>query len=146
MRVLVQSALVLFLRAGLLTIAKSLDREETDQFDLQLVARDQGAPRQTSQMALRVVVADVNDNYPTFERRVYEAEVDENEADFKVVTLNAHDDDISKWFFFFFSSLILTNSSFNCKHSFCNNKSHISISRSIKFLSSQSLSSAPPPP
>ena len=100
-RVLFLSALVLFLRAGLLTIAKSLDREETDQFDLQLVARDQGAPRQTSQMALRVVVADVNDNYPTFERRVYEAEVDENEADFKVVTLNAHDDDISKCFLFF---------------------------------------------
>ena len=74
-----------------------MDREHTDQFELLLVARDQGAPRQSTEMQMQIVVADVNDNRPTFERRLYEAEVDENAADVWVVTLRADDDDISEY-------------------------------------------------
>ena len=81
--------------AGLLTIAKTLDREATDLFQLRVVARDQGAPRQTTYMDLTVHVVDVNDNRPSFAQRVYQTQVYENRpADTPLLTLIATDDDI----------------------------------------------------
>lgn len=72
----------------------SIDREETDLYQLDIIATDSGQPPMTSQVPLTIVVLDVNDNEPVFESDVYDFMVFENEAPRVVGVLVASDEDI----------------------------------------------------
>uniref|UniRef100_A0A8C0GQM7 Cadherin domain-containing protein n=1 Tax=Chelonoidis abingdonii TaxID=106734 RepID=A0A8C0GQM7_CHEAB len=63
---------------GALSIVRALNREEVSQHNLTVVAMDHGFPRCSSTQLLTVLVLDVNDEAPAFERAEYEASVMEN--------------------------------------------------------------------
>ena len=60
--------------------AVSLDRERRAEYDCEVVAADAGVPSLSSSVQLRLIVADVDDERATFERRSYEFAVAENTA------------------------------------------------------------------
>ncbi|KAM5298999.1 protocadherin alpha-2 isoform 4-T4 [Ctenodactylus gundi] len=73
---------------------KSLDREETAEVNLLLVATDGGKPDRTGTVQIVIKVLDVNDNEPTFDRSVYKIRLFENTANGTLVfKLNASDAD-----------------------------------------------------
>ncbi|KAM5214051.1 protocadherin alpha-2-like [Hipposideros larvatus] len=77
-----------------LVLRKSLDREETPEVNLLLVATDGGKPELTGTVQLLIKVLDVNDNEPTFDQSVYKVQLLENAANGTlVVKLNASDAD-----------------------------------------------------
>lgn len=55
--------------SGLITLAKSLDRETKDSYNITIKAVDQGSPQLSSITSLLVLVLDVNDNPPEFATR-----------------------------------------------------------------------------
>ncbi|XP_074130051.1 protocadherin-7 isoform X2 [Sminthopsis crassicaudata] len=61
-----------------LIVKGALDREQRDSYELTLRVRDGGEPPRSSQAILRVLITDVNDNSPRFEKSVYEADLAEN--------------------------------------------------------------------
>ncbi|XP_041435349.1 protocadherin-7 isoform X2 [Xenopus laevis] len=63
-----------------LIVKGPLDREQRDSYELTLRVRDGGEPPRSSQSILRVLITDVNDNSPRFEKSVYEADLAENSA------------------------------------------------------------------
>ncbi|KAM4808661.1 protocadherin-7 isoform 2-T2 [Rhinophrynus dorsalis] len=63
-----------------LIVKGALDREQRDSYELTLRVRDGGEPPRSSQSILRVLITDVNDNSPHFEKSVYEADLAENSA------------------------------------------------------------------
>uniref|UniRef100_A0A8C8AD23 Protocadherin-16 n=1 Tax=Otus sunia TaxID=257818 RepID=A0A8C8AD23_9STRI len=63
---------------GALSIVRALNREEVVQHNLTVVAVDHGFPRRSATQLLSVLVLDVNDEAPTFEKPEYEAHVMEN--------------------------------------------------------------------
>lgn len=70
-----------------LRLRQSLDREKISQYNLTLIATDNGPPRpKTGSMAIRVMVVDENDNYPEFERTTYQVNVSEEVAVNEVLT------------------------------------------------------------
>uniref|UniRef100_K7GBY5 Cadherin domain-containing protein n=1 Tax=Pelodiscus sinensis TaxID=13735 RepID=K7GBY5_PELSI len=80
---------------GALSIVRALNREEVAQHNLTVVAMDHGFPRHSSTQLLSVLVLDVNDEAPTFERAEYEARVMENlPAGSPVLQLLATDRDL----------------------------------------------------
>ncbi|XP_032952023.1 protocadherin alpha-2 isoform X11 [Rhinolophus ferrumequinum] len=77
-----------------LVLRKSLDREETAEVNLLLVATDGGKPELTGTVQLLIKVLDVNDNEPTFDQAVYKVQLLENTANGTlVVKLNSSDAD-----------------------------------------------------
>ncbi|XP_033036812.1 protocadherin alpha-2 [Trachypithecus francoisi] len=77
-----------------LVLGKSLDREETAEVNLLLVATDGGKPELTGTVQILIKVLDVNDNEPTFAQSVYKVKLLENTANGTlVVKLNASDAD-----------------------------------------------------
>ncbi|XP_011820485.1 PREDICTED: protocadherin alpha-2 [Mandrillus leucophaeus] len=77
-----------------LVLGKSLDREETAEVNLLLVATDGGKPELTGTVQILIKVLDVNDNEPTFPQSVYKVKLLENTANGTlVVKLNASDAD-----------------------------------------------------
>ncbi|XP_055980785.1 protocadherin alpha-6 isoform X4 [Sorex fumeus] len=77
-----------------LVLRKSLDREESSEHNLLLMAIDEGKPELTGSVQLLITVLDVNDNAPTFEQSEYEVRVFENaENGAVVIRLNASDPD-----------------------------------------------------
>ncbi|XP_008584112.1 PREDICTED: protocadherin alpha-11-like [Galeopterus variegatus] len=77
-----------------LVLGKSLDREETSQVNLSLVATDGGKPELTGTIQILIKVLDVNDNEPTFAQSIYKVQLLENAANGTlVVKLNASDAD-----------------------------------------------------
>uniref|UniRef100_A0A8D1G4K2 Cadherin domain-containing protein n=1 Tax=Sus scrofa TaxID=9823 RepID=A0A8D1G4K2_PIG len=77
-----------------LVLRKSLDREETAEIDLLLVATDGGKPELTGTVQLLIKVLDVNDNEPTFDQSVYKVQLLENIANGTlVIKLNSSDAD-----------------------------------------------------
>ncbi|GIY81483.1 protein dachsous [Caerostris extrusa] len=62
---------------GLLSVAKSMDREEVSHYELNITASDHGRPPRASHQILHVYVEDVNDNPPRFKQRLYQANVSE---------------------------------------------------------------------
>ncbi|XP_074864859.1 protocadherin-16 isoform X1 [Carettochelys insculpta] len=80
---------------GALSIVRALNREEMAQHNLTVVAMDHGFPRRSSTQLLSVLVLDVNDEVPTFEKAEYEASVMENlPAGSPVLQLLATDGDV----------------------------------------------------
>ncbi|NWS78157.1 PCD16 protein, partial [Crotophaga sulcirostris] len=63
---------------GALSIVRALNREEVAQHNLTVVATDHGFPRRSATQLLSVLVLDVNDEAPTFEKAEYEAHIMEN--------------------------------------------------------------------
>ncbi|NXH17451.1 PCD16 protein, partial [Bucco capensis] len=63
---------------GALSIVRALDREEVEQHNLTVVAMDHGFPRRSATQLLSILVLDVNDEAPTFEKPEYEAHIMEN--------------------------------------------------------------------
>ncbi|XP_047585513.1 protocadherin beta-18-like [Lutra lutra] len=75
-----------------LLLDQSLDREKEPEFRLTLTALDGGSPPRSGTTLVRVLVLDINDNAPEFERPVYEVQVPENSpVDSLVIRVSATD-------------------------------------------------------
>ncbi|KAI5941950.1 putative protocadherin beta-18 [Manis javanica] len=75
-----------------LFLNQSLDREKEPELRLTLTALDGGSPPRSGTALVRVLVLDINDNAPKFERPVYEVQVPENSPlDSLVLKLSATD-------------------------------------------------------
>nr|XP_023416269.1 LOW QUALITY PROTEIN: protocadherin beta-18-like [Cavia porcellus] len=61
-----------------LVLDQTLDREKEPEFNITLTALDGGSPSKSGTALIQVVVVDINDNAPEFERPVYEVEVPES--------------------------------------------------------------------
>ncbi|XP_063042701.1 protocadherin-7b isoform X2 [Engraulis encrasicolus] len=78
-----------------LIVKGALDREQRDSYELTLRVRDGGDPSRSSQAILRVMITDVNDNSPRFEKSVYEADLPENSSPgAPILQLKAMDADV----------------------------------------------------
>ncbi|XP_048365183.1 protocadherin-7 isoform X2 [Sphaerodactylus townsendi] len=78
-----------------LIVKGALDREQRDSYELSLRVRDGGDPARSSQAILRVLITDVNDNNPRFEKAVYEADLAENSSPgTPILQLRAADSDV----------------------------------------------------
>ncbi|XP_051019089.1 protocadherin beta-18-like [Acomys russatus] len=69
-----------------LVLDRSLDREKEASFSLILTAVDGGALPRSGTALIQIVVLDVNDNAPEFERTLYEVQVPENSPVDSLVT------------------------------------------------------------
>uniref|UniRef100_A0A669QF51 Protocadherin-16 n=1 Tax=Phasianus colchicus TaxID=9054 RepID=A0A669QF51_PHACC len=76
---------------GALSVVRALNREEVVQHNLTVVAADHGFPRRSATQLLSILVLDVNDEAPTFEKPEYE--VPENQSRVALYTLRATDPD-----------------------------------------------------
>ncbi|XP_064135839.1 protocadherin alpha-9-like [Loxodonta africana] len=75
-----------------LVLKKLLDREESPEHHLLLMATDGGKPELTGTVQLLIVVLDANDNAPTFDRTLYKVKLPENIPNGTLVLqLNASD-------------------------------------------------------
>ncbi|CAN2387408.1 Cadherin-like [Pristimantis euphronides] len=78
----------------LITNAK-LGREQRDEYELTIQAKDQGEPTFSATKSLKILVSDANDNPPIFERLSYDVFLNENSGpNHHLLTLNAHDIDL----------------------------------------------------
>ncbi|XP_075852246.1 protocadherin alpha-5 [Microcebus murinus] len=92
-----------------LVLKKSLDREETEEHRLLLIAVDGGKPELTGTVQLLINVLDANDNAPEFDKSIYNVRLLENTpSGTLVIKLNASDADegINKEIVYFFSNLV----------------------------------------
>ncbi|XP_022249667.1 cadherin-related tumor suppressor-like [Limulus polyphemus] len=79
---------------GEISVMRTLDREQQSQYVLSILAMDSGSPRQTGTGTLTVVVSDLNDNKPVFEKAHYIATIMENRpSGSEVITVTASDAD-----------------------------------------------------
>ena len=79
---------------GTLTLARSLDRETQDSYNLTITLVDKGAPPQSSEVLVQVTVTDINDQRPVFTTSD-EVGIRENNSPPSFVTrVNATDADI----------------------------------------------------
>uniref|UniRef100_UPI0009B38DC5 cadherin-23 n=1 Tax=Monopterus albus TaxID=43700 RepID=UPI0009B38DC5 len=80
--------------SGMVRVDAALDRETQAQYDLQVVAEDQGRPARSATATLLVQVSDVNDNVPRFPKAEDEVKVLETKPVGTVLlTLSAVDPD-----------------------------------------------------
>ncbi|NXA08242.1 PCDGM protein, partial [Sapayoa aenigma] len=61
-----------------LVLERALDREEQPELQLVLTAVDGGSPARSGTAQITVLVLDVNDNAPTFDRTTYKVQIPEN--------------------------------------------------------------------
>ncbi|NXK07521.1 PCDGM protein, partial [Herpetotheres cachinnans] len=61
-----------------LVLERALDREEQPELQLVLTAVDGGSPARSGTAQITVLVLDVNDNAPTFDRAMYKVHLEEN--------------------------------------------------------------------
>jgi hypothetical protein len=61
-----------------LVLAKELDREREESYDMSLVAWDGGQPPQSGHISISVIVLDANDNSPRFQKTEYQVSVSED--------------------------------------------------------------------
>ncbi|XP_031221303.1 protocadherin alpha-5 isoform X27 [Mastomys coucha] len=95
-----------------LVLKKPLDREETQEHRLSLIAIDGGKPELSGTVQLLIDVLDANDNAPKFDKSVYNVRLLENTPkETLVIKLNASDADegINKEILYYFSNLVLDN-------------------------------------
>lgn len=67
-------------QTGQLTTKSKLDREKNSQYEIEVVAKDQGIPQQSSTATIFLKIEDVNDNNPEFYPKQYFVPIDENVA------------------------------------------------------------------
>ncbi|CAJ0938573.1 unnamed protein product [Ranitomeya imitator] len=69
-----------------------LDREKISSYNITIQASDKGSPEKTSRKGIRLVVSDVNDNAPVFEKLGYTAFIPENNSPgASIFTIQARD-------------------------------------------------------
>uniref|UniRef100_A0A1I8PJD7 Cadherin-related tumor suppressor n=1 Tax=Stomoxys calcitrans TaxID=35570 RepID=A0A1I8PJD7_STOCA len=79
---------------GEISLLRSLDREAKSEYTLTLVAMDTGSPPLTGTGVVKVIVQDMNDHSPEFERQSYHASIQENlPIGSKVIQPHAFDKD-----------------------------------------------------
>ncbi|KAL8194374.1 UNVERIFIED_CONTAM: hypothetical protein K2H54_016375 [Gekko kuhli] len=61
-----------------LVTQRPLDREKVPEYNITITTTDRGSPRLASRRTIRVLISDVNDNSPVFEKSKYEMQVWEN--------------------------------------------------------------------
>ncbi|XP_018422196.1 PREDICTED: protocadherin gamma-B5-like [Nanorana parkeri] len=77
-----------------LVLEKSLDQELQNVHELILTALDGGNPVRTGTAILRIIVTDVNDNFPIFSHKIYKVSVIENSpVSTTIINVNATDKD-----------------------------------------------------
>ncbi|XP_063304025.1 protocadherin gamma-B5-like isoform X27 [Pelobates fuscus] len=77
-----------------LVLEKGLDREKHNYYELILTASDGGKPAKTGTALLKIMIQDMNDNFPVFSQDSYRIKVNEDAPiGFLVVRLNATDED-----------------------------------------------------
>ncbi|XP_054866126.1 cadherin-23 [Amphiprion ocellaris] len=80
--------------SGMVSVAAVLDRETQAEYDLLVVAEDQGRPARSATATLLIQVSDINDNVPKFSEAEYQVEVLETEAmGTSLLSLSATDSD-----------------------------------------------------
>uniref|UniRef100_A0A8C5DPB6 Cadherin domain-containing protein n=1 Tax=Gouania willdenowi TaxID=441366 RepID=A0A8C5DPB6_GOUWI len=79
-----------------LLVDKQLDRESVSDYNVTIVARDQGNPRLSSNSVVSIVVSDINDNPPLFAESVLNVYVSENSPGAVITTVTAKDADIDQ--------------------------------------------------
>lgn len=67
-----------FFTTGVLIIAIPLDHEIQDYYNLTIMALDDGTPALSATQIVTIMILDVNDERPQFQRQLYEAIVCEN--------------------------------------------------------------------
>ncbi|XP_053734547.1 protocadherin Fat 4 isoform X1 [Synchiropus splendidus] len=77
--------------SGELSIRHPLDYEQIQKYVLWIEARDQGFPPYSTYEKLEVIVLDVNDNHPVFDKDPFHAKILENLSPQGVVTVSAVD-------------------------------------------------------
>ncbi|XP_040091362.1 protocadherin alpha-5-like, partial [Oryx dammah] len=95
-----------------LVLKKPVDREETQEHRLLLIAIDGGKPELTGTVQLLINVLDANDNAPEFDKSIYNVRLLENAPNGTlVIKLNASDADegINKEIIYLFNNLVLDN-------------------------------------
>ncbi|XP_064184223.1 protocadherin-11 X-linked isoform X1 [Anguilla rostrata] len=65
-------------RSGILSVGKRLDREKQEKYTFIVIARDNGSPALQSNVTVKVMVQDINDNSPAFTHPEYNFYVPEN--------------------------------------------------------------------
>ncbi|XP_043970025.1 protocadherin Fat 4 isoform X2 [Gambusia affinis] len=85
-----------FREDGMLLVVGSLDRENTETYDLVLKASDKGSPQRENITTIRVSITDINDNKPEFSSSSYDSSilVKDAEKGKLLLTLRATDKDI----------------------------------------------------
>lgn len=82
---------------GQLTTKSKLDREVTPEYEIRVIARDQGVPPQSSTAVVHLFVEDVNDNSPEFYPLKYFAQISEDvSVGDSILQVFAHDLDEGK--------------------------------------------------
>ncbi|UJR37621.1 hypothetical protein I4U23_030318 [Adineta vaga] len=77
-----------------LRLIEALDRETKSNYLLQLIAYDGGSPPLSGQQKIEIIVTDVNDNPPVFDRSIYQRSIPENEKiDSVLLQIHASDRD-----------------------------------------------------
>nr|XP_056718892.1 protocadherin beta-16-like [Euleptes europaea] len=61
-----------------LVIQSPLDREKVPEYNITITATDRGSPRLTTKRTITVLISDINDNSPGFEKAKYEMQLWEN--------------------------------------------------------------------
>ncbi|XP_055980532.1 protocadherin gamma-B2 isoform X16 [Sorex fumeus] len=73
----------------------TLDREETPEYNITILAFDRGKPPLTSSVSITLQLADVNDNTPVFQQASYVVHVDENNPPgTSIAQVSAYDPDL----------------------------------------------------
>lgn len=76
-------------------IGDIIDREKKDHYEITIQANDNGRPRLTSLMILRINVRDINDKAPKFVHRQYSASMSEDyEIGRSIISVSAIDEDV----------------------------------------------------
>ncbi|XP_019311695.1 protocadherin-16 [Panthera pardus] len=79
---------------GVLTTLRALDREEQEEINLTVYARDRGSPPLLTHVTVRVAVEDENDHAPTFGSAHLSLEVPEGQDPQTLTVLRASDPDV----------------------------------------------------
>uniref|UniRef100_A0A8C7IZH7 Protocadherin 1 alpha 4 n=1 Tax=Oncorhynchus kisutch TaxID=8019 RepID=A0A8C7IZH7_ONCKI len=80
-----------------LVVDGSLDRETTSQYNVTVIATDEGIPPLSSNCVISVYVADVNDNAPRFSETIFNVYLKENSpVGGLIASLTAHDPDVNE--------------------------------------------------
>jgi len=78
----------------LLVLLEPLDREDQELHQLKIVAKDGGNPARSGSVLIDVIVVDVNDNGPQFNRSSYEVDIVENDPpSSSILAVSASDPD-----------------------------------------------------
>ncbi|XP_041959519.1 protein dachsous-like [Alosa sapidissima] len=81
--------------SGVISLAEPLDREQQDEFHIEVVAMDQGRPSRSATATVVIQVLDVNDNEPVFSQTQYYLTASElDEPGTLLATLIATDKDV----------------------------------------------------